>query len=232
MGSIDTISFDLDGTLVTYERSPAEVLAASFRTCDLPPFFDVEQYYERFRMYLRQSASMAELRRQCFGELAVEAGYTAADGHAVAAAFDRFRDQSKVHRKPGATEVLETLRSSYTLVIVTNGVQTAQQQKLTSTGLGALVDAVVIAGDTHSLPPKPDPAPFHRVTKAVDTQPTRTVHVGDSIEADVRGAQQAGCRAVHIDAGSGTTPIQPAARVTELADLPETIDALAGTNPR
>lgn len=232
MGSIDTVSFDLDGTLVTYERSPAEVLAASFQACNLPPFFDVEQYYERFRTYLRQSASMAELRRQCFGELAVEAGYTAADGHAVAAAFDRLRDQSNVRLKPGAKAVLETLGSSYTLVIVTNGVQTAQQQKLTSTGLAALVDAVVIAGDKHSLPPKPDPAPFHRVTKAVDTQPTRTVHVGDSIESDVRGAQQAGCRAVHVGADAQPTAPQPAARIRELATLPETIDMLAGANPR
>ena len=46
---------------------------------------------------------------------------------------------------------------------------------------------------------KPDPRIFEPALRALGTEPARTVHVGDSVHFDVRGAQAAGMGAVHFD---------------------------------
>ena len=46
---------------------------------------------------------------------------------------------------------------------------------------------------------KPDPAIFHRALQLTNSLPEHTIHIGDSYEYDVQGANQAGLRAVLID---------------------------------
>lgn len=46
---------------------------------------------------------------------------------------------------------------------------------------------------------KPDPRIFHRGLEALGTERARTLHVGDSVHYDVRGATAAGMPAVHFD---------------------------------
>ena len=46
---------------------------------------------------------------------------------------------------------------------------------------------------------KPDPAIFAPALDALGTDPSRTLHVGDSVHYDVRGAEAAGMAAVHFD---------------------------------
>jgi len=53
----------------------------------------------------------------------------------------------------------------------------------------------VTAGGVH---PKPHPAPFRRALDAVDATPERSVYVGDSLEADVAGANDRGMTSVWV----------------------------------
>ena len=46
---------------------------------------------------------------------------------------------------------------------------------------------------------KPDPATFAPALDVLGTDPARTLHVGDSVHYDVRGAEAAGMAAVHFD---------------------------------
>jgi putative hydrolase of the HAD superfamily len=46
---------------------------------------------------------------------------------------------------------------------------------------------------------KPDPRFFLHAASEIDTPPERAVHVGDTVPADVRGAEAAGILAVHYD---------------------------------
>ena len=46
---------------------------------------------------------------------------------------------------------------------------------------------------------KPDPAIFAMALEATGTVPDRTVHVGDTLFADVVGALAAGLRPLHLD---------------------------------
>jgi putative hydrolase of the HAD superfamily len=66
-----------------------------------------------------------------------------------------------------------------------------------SAGVGApmeiIIDSTVVGVE------KPDPAIFAMALKATGTDPARTVHVGDTLYADVVGAFAAGLRPLHLD---------------------------------
>jgi len=85
-------------------------------------------------------------------------------------------------------------------------------------GPGPLVPVVAIV-DSGSLGiAKPDPAIFGPALEALGTDPARTLHVGDSVHFDVRGAEAAGMVAAHFDPRR-LCPLDDHAHVTSLLDL-------------
>lgn len=214
---VEAITFDLDDTVLRYERSPGEVLRATFDRLDLDPIFSVEAYYARYDEFAETCDSMDELRAECFATLAVENGYERGLGREVAATFSEERDQSNVRLLPGAERVLEAASKDHRLAIVTNGARDAQEQKIAAVNLERWIDAVVVAG--HDTPPKPDPEPFDRVVRSLDVTPATTVHVGDSLETDVAGATAAGLDAVWVSEPTETRGVDPTYRVDSIGDL-------------
>jgi putative hydrolase of the HAD superfamily len=69
---------------------------------------------------------------------------------------------------------------------------------------------------------KPDPAIFAIALEATGTDPARTVHVGDTLYADVVGAFAAGLRPLHLDP-IGWCKDDRHAHVTDLADVAELV---------
>ena len=66
-------------------------------------------------------------------------------------------------------------------------------------GDGPCVPVVAIVDSGAAGVAKPDPRIFDAALDALGTAPARTLHVGDSVHYDVRGAQAAGMPAVHFD---------------------------------
>lgn len=196
------VTLDVDGTLVRYERSPAEVLRAAFERVGVEPLFTAEQYVARFEEFAEVTDSMEELRRECFAALAREAGSDPAVGRSVAAAYADERDHANVECVPGAVALVDELADrGIPRAVVTNGPPEAQRTKLESVGLADRVGPKVFAG--HGPPAKPDPEPFAVALRAVGIDPEsaeagRVVHVGDSPD-DVAGAERAGLQAVRVD---------------------------------
>lgn len=217
MEQIEAILFDLDDTLVQYERSPGEVLRASFETLGSEPLFSVEEYYARYDEFAEKCESMDELRSECFAALADENGYDRQLGRDVADAFSDERDQTNVELLPSVTRVLSELSREYRLAIVTNGAPDAQQQKIDAVNLERWIDAIVIAG--HDVPPKPDPEPFERAIQSLDATPGSTVHVGDSLETDIAGASGAGLDSVWISDTDDTEEYTPTHRIESIDNL-------------
>lgn len=224
--AIETVLFDLDDTLVQYRRSPGEVLQASFEAVGVEDPFPVEAYYDRFEEFAERTASMAELRAECFATLAAERGHDPELGREVAAAFDEERDQTNVELRPGVAEALERLATDHRLGIVTNGARDAQQRKIDAVDLDRWMETTVVAGD--EVPAKPSPAPFERALEALDASPDTAVHVGDSLDSDVAGAAAAGLYSVWAadradrdsdDALDLADNPEPTYRVDAVADL-------------
>lgn len=217
MEQTEAVLFDLDGTLVQYERSPGEVLQVAFEVAGCDPLFSVEEYYARFDEFAARHDSMDALRSACFAALAAENGYDEDCGRAVAAAFRRERDQTNVSFRPSADRVLEELEGRHRLAVVTNGAPDAQRQKIAAVDLERWVDAVVYAGD--DVPTKPAPEPFERALRALDATPATAVHVGDSLETDVAGATAAGLDSVWIAEGRDAGEYAPTYRVDALDEI-------------
>ncbi len=221
MTQLRAVFLDLDDTLLTYRRSPGELLTASFAATGEDPFFDVKEYYAIFDDYVGQFTDSRDVRRACFEHLARDHGRNPETGRRVAEAYAEMRDHTAVDLLPGAIDVVETLAETYPLAVITNGPAEAQGKKLAATGLDEYVDVTVFAGDDASA--KPDPEPFERALDAVGVDPAGAIHVGDSLETDVRGAAVVGIPSVWIGPEDPLDGIVPDYRITgidALLDLP------------
>jgi len=93
---------------------------------------------------------------------------------------------------PGVVNVLMDLRrAGFTLAVCSNGITDLDQ----SARLSGLFDHVVCAAGGLK---KPDESMFRRVWEAAGVAPRNHLHIGDSWDADVVGALQAGCHAAWV----------------------------------
>jgi putative hydrolase of the HAD superfamily len=116
---------------------------------------------------------------------------------------------------PGAYELLENLRGSYKLALVTNGTADFQREKVKHTDMGHRFDAVVVSGDLGTG--KPHPEPFLAALEALNVSAEQAVMVGNDQARDIAGAQALGIRTIWVQPGD---PSQAGA-VTNLAQIPE-----------
>ncbi|MFC7098313.1 HAD family hydrolase [Halobaculum marinum] len=213
------VTLDLDDTLVSYRRSPGELLAAAFESVGVEPLFPVEAYFDRFAEFNDRTGSMDELRAACFAALAEERGADGEVGRAVADAFAAERDHANVEWCPGAPAFLNALdESGVPYAVVTNGPPDAQAAKAGAVGVDERAVDVVYAG--HDTPAKPAAAAFEAGLSALGVDAAAAVHVGDSPESDARGALDAGVGAVLV--GDREPCPDGAVRVSSLAALHNT----------
>ena len=210
--------FDLDGTLCAYRRSGEEILSLAFEAVGVEPFFAIEDYYAIFDDFAADSADGDENRARCFAALAEEAGRDPEVGRAVADAYAAERDHADVAWLPGAREAFETLTASYPCALVTNGAPDWQGRKLRGLGIEDRFETVVYAG--YDTAPKPAPEPFRIALDALDATADRAVKIGNSLDADVAGARNAGLRSVWLDRDGVAAPEPaPDVRIESMADL-------------
>lgn len=191
---IETISFDLDNTLCRYEQTPGEVLEDAFAAIGVDPIFTVGEYVDIFDEMADTSEDMPSLRRRSFRHLAQAAGYEETLGEAMAEEYNRKRDPPEVTWRDGMKPVFERFNREYDIVVVTNGLPDAQRAKLEQLDLLQAVEEIIYGGG--SYPRKPDPTPFYAALDAVGSSPDRSVHIGDSLEQDIAGANRAGLASI------------------------------------
>jgi putative hydrolase of the HAD superfamily len=191
---VDAVCFDLDDTLCVYERTVEDMLSLSFERAGIEPFFDGVTYRSYFDRFLKEFDDPDALRAHCFAEIARDQGRDPDLGREVATEYAAARDPANVSPRPGAIDTVRTLAGTYPLALVTNGDATMQGNKLDRIGLRDAFDEIVFAGADTA--PKPETEPFERALSALDVAADRTVHVGNSLDSDVAGAQAAGLRTV------------------------------------
>lgn len=105
---------------------------------------------------------------------------------------------------PGSIEGLRRLaETKVALAIVSNADGTMEarllEEKICQVGEGEGVPVVMVCDSTAVGVAKPDPGIFKIALDAVGVAPENAVHVGDTVEADVKGALAAGVTPLHID---------------------------------
>ncbi len=98
---------------------------------------------------------------------------------------------------PGMLALLKELKHKYQLHILSNAGQTTKQVVLSQPAF-AVFDTITCSYEIGAV--KPEKEAFTAVLKKVGARPEECVMIGDSLHADIRGAQEAGMRAIHFDA--------------------------------
>jgi len=203
--SYEAVLFDIDGTLCEYDRTVEDLLRIAFERAGVDPFFTPGEYIDRYGEFVEDSDGVQSLREQIFATLAEENGRPPEAGRTVAREYASERDHANVQFTPGAARLLESVVDTYPTGVVTNGGPEMQETKLAALGIEDRFETVVYAG--YDTPAKPDPEPFETAIAALETDPARTLYVGDSLSADVAGAQNAGLPVAWL--GDGTSEPDP-----------------------
>lgn len=101
---------------------------------------------------------------------------------------------------PGAREALHTLADRFPLAIVSDtgfASSSAQDALLEREGLQDLFAARIYSMDIGHAKPRREP--FEACVHALGREPGTIVHIGDNERTDVRGALDAGFRAIRVD---------------------------------
>ncbi|WKK57796.1 YjjG family noncanonical pyrimidine nucleotidase [Sphingobacterium sp. BN32] len=104
---------------------------------------------------------------------------------------------TKTNLFPNAHETLAYLKDKYTLHLISNGFKEACEKKLEHSKLAPYFNTIVISEIVGIN--KPDPRIFEHALQNGQAQREQAVMIGDNIDADVRGAQNAGIEAIFFN---------------------------------
>jgi HAD superfamily hydrolase (TIGR01549 family) len=129
----------------------------------------------------------------------------------------------KIEMVPGVKEMLEQLSKKYHLAVVANAVSNVARLALEKHDLTKYFDYIVLSRDLGAR--KPDPEIFIFALRSMWIKAENAVHVGDSLEEDVKGAKLAGMRTVWIKEDTEITNIHPDFVIPKITELPSLVDS-------
>lgn len=134
---------------------------------------------------------------------------------------------TKKNLKPHARELLDFCQKhDLPITLVSNGFVEVQYRKLKSSGIEQYFAHVVLSEAAGTL--KPDPAFFQYALDLNHAQPDEVLMIGDSFEADIKGAVQSGIDALFLNDRNAAVKIPTG--VTEIKSLKEAIEIIADRN--
>ena len=183
---MDALYFDLDGTLVEFERSFAEILddAAKRAGTEMEPK-DMERYGSALGDALKSADDP-------YAAAAREADIDADPGAFSDAMFDA--EPGATTAMPDAGDVLDAVADDFQLGVLTNGHGPMQRAKLDACGLADHFEAVVVSGDVGVG--KPEPGIFEAAEERLPAE--NYTFVADSLDRDVRAAVDAGWHGIYV----------------------------------
>jgi putative hydrolase of the HAD superfamily len=227
MTSYKHIFFDLDNTLWDFERNSTETLHELYKKYQLgelgisSPEFFIRTYQERnimmWEQYRLGKIDKETLRNKRFELTFWDMGLdtelvpkSMADEYLLVA-------PKKNYLFPHAHEVLSYLKEKYRLHIITNGFVEAQYIKLEAADLSKYFEEIIIS--EHTGFKKPDVNIFIHAAGKANALPQECVMVGDGLEVDVVGAQNAGWDAVYFNPARTVHSLKPTYEIVSLDEL-------------
>lgn len=133
-----------------------------------------------------------------------------------------FKRHYKQDLFPCVEEVLEELAGRYSLALISNTMSDQPRLILERTGLARHFDVIVCSRDLGIR--KPNPRIFKHVLDDLGVRPDEAVHVGDSVEADMEGASNAGLIPIWIR--NDESPPWTGYAISSICELPEFLENL------
>jgi putative hydrolase of the HAD superfamily len=117
----------------------------------------------------------------------------------------------------GSEKVLAYLQKKYSLHIISNGFKESTLTKMEVSGLNPYFTNVIISEDVGIN--KPDKAIFEYALDKAKALKHESIMIGDSIEADIRGAQGFGMKAIYFNPLNKELPEDVQWQISHLEEL-------------
>ncbi len=201
---ITDVFFDWDHTLWDFEKNSALTFEKIFGSLNIQLNIDdfLKAYepinHQYWKLYRENKISQKELRQQrlikTFEEICFDY-----QRHSIDQISELYIQHLSTfpHLFEGALSLLQTLRQKYRLHIITNGFEAVQHRKIKNSGLAPFFNHIFTAEKVGCK--KPNPIFFQYAIAASKTSASSSLMIGDSLEADVLGALNAGMQAIHFN---------------------------------
>ncbi|WP_239540676.1 YjjG family noncanonical pyrimidine nucleotidase [Spongiivirga citrea] len=201
---VTDIFFDLDHTLWDFEKNSALTFKKIFsqHSVQLPLEEFLAVYvpinFEYWKLYREERISKEELRYSRLKKTFDGLNFNSTDELINRLSHDYIqRLPDNDHLFEGAIEILEYLKPSYKLHIITNGFREVQRVKMETSKIKHYFDKIV---DSESVGvKKPNPLIFEFALKSANVRSKNALMIGDNIEADIEGASKVGMQSIHFE---------------------------------
>ena len=199
------IFFDLDHTLWDFERNSALTYESIFTEhniqVSLSDFLEcyVPLNLQFWKLYREGKIEKEALRYQRLKTAFDQLDYPVEDP-TIDLLSEAYIQQlsTYTHLIPWTVEVLQYLKPKYKLHIITNGFEEVQYRKLRNSGIAEYFHEVI--DSERAGVKKPHPDIFNMALRLTGADPTSSVMIGDSLEADIIGARAVGLQTLHFNA--------------------------------
>jgi putative hydrolase of the HAD superfamily len=226
---IKHLFFDLDHTIWDFDRNATETLLELYEQHGLAELGlrSADEFILRYtennqllwaRYHLGQ-ISKETLRAERFYKTFIELGV---HPESVPSQFeeDYVRiSPTKTNLFDGSEKVLAYLQQKYALHIISNGFKETTLIKIDRCSLNPYFQNIIISEDVGVN--KPDKAIFEYALDKASALKHESIMIGDSIEADIRGAQDFGMKAIYFNPDNKEKPVDVDWQINRLEELLE-----------
>ena len=194
MKKYKTLLFDVDDTLLDFQKTEKVALRMLFEEKGIPLTSEVEARYKKVNKGLWDVFEKGEINRDevvntRFSILFKEYGEEV-DGILFENNYRSYLEEGN-QLIQGAFEFINQIQNEYDLYIVTNGVSKTQDKRLRNAGLHSLFKGIFVSEDTGFQ--KPMKEYFDYVFERIPNfAPEEGLIIGDSLSADIKGGYVAG----------------------------------------
>jgi len=220
--------FDLDHTLWDFDSNAKTSLTELYAQFDLPQRIkvDFDEFYPKYlyhnqllwERYHNGFISADDLKWKRMWRTLLD--FKIADEPLARSLSKQFLEILPTQKEvfPHTFEILDYLRNkNYDLHLITNGFEKTQWSKLKHSGLDRYFSQVITSEASNSLKPKKEI--FEYALAKAGANLKESIMLGDNLEADIKGAMNAGMDCIFVNHINATTDIKPTYTITHLREL-------------
>lgn len=194
MKKYKTLLFDVDDTLLDFQKAEKLALRMLFEERGIPLTKEVEAQYKKINKSLWDAFEEGEINRDevvntRFSILLKEYGEEV-DGILFENNYRSYLEEGN-QLMQGAFEFISQIQSEYDLYIVTNGVSKTQDKRLRNAGLHPLFQGIFVSEDTGFQKPRKEYFDYV-FARIPNFAPEEGLIIGDSLSSDIKGGYVAG----------------------------------------
>ncbi|KAK0385106.1 hypothetical protein NLU13_7584 [Sarocladium strictum] len=225
------IGFDLDDTLHEFRRASSAATTAVLTTISTQHGTSLPALEGEYAKILKRRTAHAfcdgrtsfDYRKERFSLLLEQFGlsYSERNMTQLLEAYESILT-SQLHTKPGAKELLATVkRLGKNIIVITEGPQDAQQRTIEALGIQDFIDVLVT---TNQFQVAKTDGLFLQVLKQLQISCNDMAYVGDSEERDMVPALASGIFAIHLAEGGDSSFDSTPVRISTLSVLQDILE--------